>query len=1124
MQEPALIQIGSLGKGTSGQVLHAKLLAPLGDYEAGTEVAQKRPLTAAGARSIQREQLVLAGVQAPNLQVSLGLFEDQEGPFLLTRFINGPTIADLIARGPMEDGPIRRVGRDLAQALAALHAAGWLHGDLAPANGRQDPEARTILLDLGFAERTDAKASSRGTPAYLSPEEARAAPKTCASEIYSLGLILWELATSSHPLSPDGRASNVQEEALTDAVHLLPSARNPRLAPDLDELLGLMLDEEPSARPTAQEVARWLDNPPPPPHAWGEDPWAARDCLPFVGHREEMAQLHQAWESASAGQGALVWLEADRGLGKTRLMEEFVRSLRRGPSPATYLAVRCAAALEGRPTHPIRTLLRRWLALGRHTPASPRESRLLASRTTSHVAAALAQTLDPGAAALPQMEITLLSHWLIRTAGSSPMVILVDELQHAGEATLAVLSRLIDVLPGLPLLLVLGTRAPESSPNEAIDALAARARGSLPHLRIRLSPLDLQSIKELIDLTFAGSVPAERLAQALQKRTAGRPTRIDALIKQALLIGLMRVHAGGGLELVGDIEDLPHMQGRIPDLQARLTSMDPEARNWIERIAVDGSVARTERLAQGATRDEVRAAIALLLRENWLEQGPEGPAFASSTIRDGVLTAIPHARRRELHSQAADALANESGSGRAFERAFHLKAADRKEDLLQLVLELLPKAQALGHPARVLVLVEWALEGSAPPHQEGQQISAHQALELHAAAAEAAGGLGRRQQESQHLDALVELPLDSKRNPTEVARVYLLHGHAAADTGRAGLARGYLRNAARLGLPGKQADLTAEALRRLAEIELATGNQEKALKLARRARSRAHSPLVGLRALLIKGLIALLQDRPTRARAHARAILKRCDKTPDTPARAEVEARALILKARCHSAMGDPETALPLLQSALQAAEQAGQRALEAEAHARLGRVLIDLDQDQAAEQSLREGQLIAQEIRMGQGEVLARLFLGTLLMEQDRGLGAHLVKQALERACALGLVRAESLAQAIWARVLRTGDHPKKAAEAAQAALNSLQRVGAELCDRIVIVGTHQLIIDPEGTGDESRKRSRDLEQRIARVSRAASRGANRARMKASLESLKRAVENPEGPLYPRRGRQTED
>jgi tetratricopeptide (TPR) repeat protein len=1123
MQEPALIQIGSLGKGTSGQVLHAKLLAPLGDYEAGTEVAQKRPLTAAGERSIQREQLVLAGVQAPNLQVSLGLFEDQEGPFLLTRFIDGPTIADLIAQGPMEDEPLRRVGRDLAQALAALHTAGWLHGDLAPANGRQDPGARTILLDLGFAERTDAKASPRGTPAYLSPEEARAAPKTCASEIYSLGLILWELATSSHPLSPDGRASNVPEQALTDAVHLLPSARNPRLAPDLDELLGQMLDEEPSARPNAQEVARWLGNPPP-PHAWGEDPWAARDCLPFVGHREERAQLGQAWESASAGQGTLVWLEAERGLGKTRLMEEFVRSLRRGPSPATYLAVRCAAALEGRPTHPIRSLLRRWLALGRHTPASPRESRLLASRTTPQVAAALAQTLDPGADALPQMEVTLLSHWLIRTAGSSPMVILVDELQHAGEATLAVLSRLIDVLPGLPLLLVLGIRSPENSQSEAIAALAARARGSLPQRRMHLSPLDKQSIKELINLTFAGSVPAERLAEALQKRTAGRPTRIDALIKQALLIGLMRVHAGGGLELVGDIEDLPHMQGRIPDLQARLTSMDPEARNWIERIAVDGSVARTERLSQGATRDEVRAAIALLLREDWLEQGPEGPAFASSTIRDGVLTAIPHARRRKLHSQAADALAHESGSGRAFERAFHLKAADRKEELLQLVLELLPKAQALGHPARVLVLVEWALEGSPPPHQEALQISAHQALELHAAAAEAAGGLGRRQQESQHLDALVELPFDSKRNPAEVARVYLLHGHAAADTGRAGLARGYLRNAARLGLPGKQADLTAEALRRLAEIELATGNQEKALKLARRARSRAHSPLVGLKALLIKGLIALLQDRPTRARAHALAILKRCDKTPDTPARAEVEARALILKARCHSAMGDPETALPLLQSALQAAEQAGQRALEAEAHARLGRVLIDLDQDQAAEQSLREGQLIAQEIGTGQGEVLARLFLGTLLMEQDRGLGARLVKQALERACALGLVRAESLAQAIWARVLRTGDHPKEAAEAARAALNSLQRVGAELCDRIVIVGTHQLIIDPEGTGDESRKRSRDLEQRIARVSRAASRGANRARMKASLESLKRAVENPEGPLYPRRGGQSGD
>jgi hypothetical protein len=85
MQGPVLIEIGSLGRGTSGQVLLAKLQTSLGDCPEGTEVAQKRALSPAAVRSLEQEQLVLSQVQSRTLQVSLGLFRDQDGPYLLTR-------------------------------------------------------------------------------------------------------------------------------------------------------------------------------------------------------------------------------------------------------------------------------------------------------------------------------------------------------------------------------------------------------------------------------------------------------------------------------------------------------------------------------------------------------------------------------------------------------------------------------------------------------------------------------------------------------------------------------------------------------------------------------------------------------------------------------------------------------------------------------------------------------------------------------------------------------------------------------------------------------------------------------------------------------------------------------
>jgi tetratricopeptide (TPR) repeat protein len=198
-------------------------------------------------------------------------------------------------------------------------------------------------------------------------------------------------------------------------------------------------------------------------------------------------------------------------------------------------------------------------------------------------------------------------------------------------------------------------------------------------------------------------------------------------------------------------------------------------------------------------------------------------------------------------------------------------------------------------------------------------------------------------------------------------------------------------------------------------------------------------------------------------------------------------------------------------------AHLAGVRRLEAEATARLGGLLLDVDRPVEAEARLREALLLASEIEDRRGQALARLFLGILLWENDDPEASSMLSKAAESAVEMGLNRLEALAAAIRSRIFRETGDLASALEWSARAMSLLDRFGAELADRIAITGTRALILSTAGQADEAKSLERSVRERLKRESARMRSPLHRMRHRRVSNQLLQAVLSPVGPIYPR-------
>lgn len=193
-----------LGRGTFGTVYAAH------DPDLGIDIALKVVRTPGVDRSARiaaalNEAKLLARLSHPNIVRVFWAEAKGHEVGVAMELVQGRTLRDMLRqRGAMSTAEVTDIGIDLCRALDAVHSANLLHGDIKASNVMRTPAARTVLMDFGVGqdlERDDARIASRaGTPHYLAPELYRGEERSRQSDLYSLGVLLFHLATNQYPI------------------------------------------------------------------------------------------------------------------------------------------------------------------------------------------------------------------------------------------------------------------------------------------------------------------------------------------------------------------------------------------------------------------------------------------------------------------------------------------------------------------------------------------------------------------------------------------------------------------------------------------------------------------------------------------------------------------------------------------------------------------------------------------------------------------------------------------------------------------------------------------------------------------------------------------------------------
>jgi serine/threonine-protein kinase len=250
-----------IGAGGMGAVWEAE------DELLGRRVAVKmlaQPLrdNDAVAERFRREAQAAARLTHPNIAQVFDYGEDDGCPYIVLELVPGRTLRSLLERrGPLPPEEVAGVGAQIAEALAAAHERGVVHRDVKPGNVMVDPEGRVKVMDFGIAQAawfeplTDT-GTIMATALYLSPEQATGGAATGASDVYSLGAVLYELFAGHLPFDGDSPFAIAHAHAYEVPEPLVEAA--PGVPPAMRAAVEAAMAKDARERPTAAELATAL--------------------------------------------------------------------------------------------------------------------------------------------------------------------------------------------------------------------------------------------------------------------------------------------------------------------------------------------------------------------------------------------------------------------------------------------------------------------------------------------------------------------------------------------------------------------------------------------------------------------------------------------------------------------------------------------------------------------------------------------------------------------------------------------------------------------------------------------------------------------------------------------------
>jgi eukaryotic-like serine/threonine-protein kinase len=688
------------------------------------------------ADRVRREAVAMGRLAGhPNVVTVFDAGEERGAPYIVEEYLEGGTVADLLAASPSRRLGVERAVRIAADACAALgyaHGRGVVHRDLKPSNLWLAGDGTAKLGDFGLVAALRQNASGTlarltgegmmvGTIAYLAPEQALGRSPDPRADLYSLGAVLYELVTGGPPFAGDDALAVISQHLRTPPV--APAWRNPEVSGPLDTLIVALLAKDPADRPqSAAEVGGALAALAAPVRRRPTTVEPAANPLDrlavgvHVGREREVDELCAAADVAISGRGQLVLIFGEPGIGKTRLVEELT----------TYAHLRDALVLWGRCYE------------GEGAPAYWPWIQIIRAYSVDHDPAALAETMGPGAADIAQIVSEVrrrlpglappppsvgeeqgrfrlfdsVATFLLTASRREPLVVVLDDLHCADRGSLALLEFLAPQLARARVLVVGTYRDTELYAHRSlVHSLGELARTQVPR-RIGLRGLNRAEVARYVAMT-AGVEPDDALVEAIHTKSEGNPFFVAEIVR--LLSAEKRLDSA-----VGEI----YIPQEVRELIAR--RLAPLSAYCREALSIAGVIGRDFEL-------RVLQAVADVDAERLLEAleeaqaarvidatGPGSYRFAHVLISDALVDGLSPSRRLRLHTRVGEAL----------ERAYAGQLEHRLGELAHHFLEAAPAGDAERGVRYAVAAAEHASDRLAYDESARMYVRALGALEL----------------------------------------------------------------------------------------------------------------------------------------------------------------------------------------------------------------------------------------------------------------------------------------------------------------------------------------------------------------------------------------------------------
>jgi tetratricopeptide (TPR) repeat protein/predicted Ser/Thr protein kinase len=611
----------------------------------------------------------LASLRHPNIVTVLDYgFDGHRLPYFTMELIEGAQLFTSYA-SDLDMADKVRLLLEMLQALVYLHRHGIVHRDLKPANVLVDEKGSVHVMDFGLVWKHDSSGKVgrelAGTLGYMAPELFDGDPPSPASDLYAVGIMMYELFAGKHPYGAEGMAMIIYN-AMMRQPDL--SSVPPHLATLVDRLLSKTHLLRPQrAEDVIAELCAATDTPLPAESLVLRESFLQASA--FVGRSQEMIVLLDALNQTLEG-GVAFWLVGgESGVGKSRLLDELrTRAMVKGA-----LVLRGQAVADGGLPYQLWRDGAARLILD--TPISDLEAGIL-KPLVPEIAVMLERPIPdvpeiPGSAGRQRLALTMLD---LLQRQPTPVVILLEDLQWA-ESNFEMIRQLLAASKSSKNLLVIGTYRDDEYPNLP-DKLQGMSLLTLPRL-------NHEAVSELTRAMLGETSEQQDVVELLQRETEGNVF---------FMIETLRVLAeeAGTLEAIGQ-QTLPHnlFVHSIQRIIARRLERMPESLHPLLRLAaVIGRQLDLQILNKLATHNDVLSLLKIGAELRILEVVEENWRFSHDKLREGVLRMLSESERRDSARTVALAIEEVYPKDAAYHEVLlkHWTVAEDTEQILRYLL------------------------------------------------------------------------------------------------------------------------------------------------------------------------------------------------------------------------------------------------------------------------------------------------------------------------------------------------------------------------------------------------------------------------------------------------------